>query len=77
MSGVSAEWIGAREDEIAILITAGDHLDKLRQLAAILHRRALVSDAYYLDIRDSITYIGNAVLIGKRNTACLRNGRHT
>lgn len=76
MSGVSDKWIGAREDEIATFIAAREHLDGLRQMAAILRRRDMITDAYYQDIRDSLDYIGNAVLIGKRNTACLRKG-HT
>ena len=77
MNGVSDEWIGAREDEIAILITATEHLDRLRQMAAILRRRDMITDAYYQDIRDSVDYISNAVLIGKRNTANLRKGHTT
>lgn len=58
----------------ARLISAKDeHLDNLRQLAELLRRRQFVTDAYYRDLRDSLDYIAAALLIGKRNTAALRN----
>lgn len=73
-SGVSSEWVQEREDEIARLISAKDeHLDHLRQLAELLHRRQFVTDSYYRDLRDSLDCIAGALLIGKRNTAQLRN----
>ena len=72
--GISSAWVQDREDEIARLICAKDeHLDHLRQLAELLHQRRFVSDAYYRDVRDSLDYIAGALLIGKRNTAVLRN----
>jgi hypothetical protein len=66
------EEIEYREDEISRFITACEHVDRLRQLADILHRRNLVTPAYYHDVRDSITYIDGALLLGKQNTATLR-----
>lgn len=73
-TGVSSEWVQEREDEIARLIAAKDeHLDALRDLADLLRRRQFVTDAYYHDLRDSLDYIAGALLIGKRNTATLRN----
>ena len=73
-SGVSSEWVQEREDEIARLIAAKDeHLDNLRQLAELLRRRQFVTETYYRDLRDSLDYIAGALLIGKRNTAALRN----
>lgn len=76
--GNSSEWLQQREDEIARLIAAKDeHLDQLRSLAELLRARRFVSDAYYHDMRDSLDYIAGALLIGKRNTAALRNNRHS
>lgn len=73
-SGVSSEWVQEREDEIARLISAKDeHLDQLRQLADLLRRRQFVTESYYRDLRDSLDYIAGALLVGKRNTATLRN----
>lgn len=75
MNGVSTEWIEAREDEIAHMITATEHVDRLRQLARMLRERDWITNAYYLDILDSCDYIAVALQHGKRNTAALRNGR--
>lgn len=73
-SGTSSEWVQDREDEIAQLISAKDeHLDQLRQLTELLRQRRFVSEAYYRDVRDSLDYIAAALLVGKRNTALLRN----
>lgn len=71
--GTSSEWIAAREDEIAQLITAREHVDIIRRLFELLHRRRMISDAYYEDARDSLDYIEAALLTGKKNTALLRN----
>jgi hypothetical protein len=71
--GTSSEWIAAREDEIAQLITAREHVDSIRRLLELLHRRRMISDAYYEDARDSLDYIAAALLTGKKNTALLRN----
>ena len=72
--GVSSEWVQEREDEIARLIAAKDeHLDHLHALADLLRQRRFISDAYYHDMRDSLDFIAGALLIGKRNTATLRN----
>lgn len=75
MLAVSNEYIEAKEDEIARLITASEHVDKLRALADTLHRRGFVTTAYYRDLRDSLTFIDGALLTGKMNTAQLRNMR--
>ncbi len=73
-AGISSEWLQAREDEIARLIVAKDeHLDRLRIVADLLRQRHFVSEAYYHDLRDSLDFIASALLIGKRNTATLRN----
>lgn len=73
-SGTSSEWVQDREDELAQLICAKDeHLDQLRSLTDLLHQRRFVSEAYYRDVRDSLDFIAAALLIGKRNTALLRN----
>lgn len=71
--GVSSEWLGGREDEIADFLTARDHLDGLRRLTALLRERRLINESYYHDTRDSIEFIEGALLKGKRNTAKLRN----
>ena len=70
--GTSSDWIAAREDEIAQFITERDHVDTIRRLLELLHRRRMISDAYYEDARDSLDYIAAALLIGKKNTALLR-----
>lgn len=72
-SGVSTEWIETLEDEIAQMLTARDHVDRLYTLADLLRRRNIVTDAYYRDMRDSLDYIAAALLTGRRNTARLRN----
>lgn len=71
--GVSTDWIQTREDEIARLTTAKDeHLDRIRDLAALLRRRRFITEPYYRDLRDSLDFIACALLLGKRNTARLR-----
>lgn len=75
MLAVSNEYIEAREDEIARFIIAAEHVDKLRGLAEQLRQRGMVSTQYYLDLRDTLTFIDGALLIGKSNTAQLRNMR--
>lgn len=72
--GVSSEWLEEREDEIAQMLTARDHVERLRWLGELLRRRNLITSAYYRDLRDSLDYIAAALLIGKHNTARLRNG---
>lgn len=72
--GVSTEWLETLEDEIAHMVTARDHVDSLRRLGELLHRRHMISAAYYGDMRDSLDYIAAALLTGKHNTARLRNG---
>lgn len=75
MLAVHDEFIEVREDEIARLITAGEHVDKLRGLADMLRKRGYITTAYFHDMRDSLTFIDGALLVGKTNTAMLRNAR--
>lgn len=75
MQVTSNEYIETREDEIAQMIIALEHLDRLRRLAEILYKKDSISTAYYRDMRDSVEYIANTVRMGKHNTAALRNGR--
>jgi hypothetical protein len=70
--GISSDWIAAREDEIARFLTARDQADNLRRLLDLLHRRKMITDAYYQDARDALDYIAAALLTGKKNTALLR-----
>lgn len=72
-SGVSTEWLEGREDEIATFLIARDQVDALRRLLDLLHRRQMLTDAYYQDARDALDYIAAALLTGKKNTALLRN----
>ncbi|GIV73511.1 hypothetical protein [Caldilinea sp.] len=74
-NGVSSDWVAEREDEIARFITARDHLDRLQRLMELLHSRRMITDAYYQDVRDSLDYIAAMLLVGKRNTARLRNAK--
>ena len=71
--GISSDWIASREDEIAHFLTARDHVDALRRLIDLLHRRKMITDAYYHDACDSVDYITCVLLTGKKNTALLRN----
>lgn len=71
--GVSTDWLEAREDEIAQFLTARDQADSLQRLLDVLHRRKMISDAYYEDARDALDDITCALLTGKKNTARLRN----
>lgn len=71
---VSIEWIEAREDELARLITANEHIERFRVLAAMLHKRGIVTNSYFHDMLDSLDFIAAALQTGKRNTAKLRNG---
>jgi hypothetical protein len=75
MLAISNEYVEAKEDEIARLIVAGEHVDKLRSLAETLRRRGMITSAYYQDVRDTLTFIDGALLVGKQNTAALRNMR--
>ncbi len=75
--GVSTDWVEDRENEIAMFLIARDEVDGLRHLLGVLHRRKMISDAYYEDARDSLDYIANALLVGKKNTAALRNAALT
>lgn len=75
MLPASNEYIEVREDEIARFITASEHVDKLRALAERLLARSMISTAYFHDMRDTLTYIDGALLLGKQNTAMLRNAR--
>lgn len=75
MLAISNEYIETKEDEIARLIVAGEHVDKLRGLAETLRRRGMITSAYYQDMRDTLTFIDGALLVGKQNTATLRNAR--
>lgn len=74
-SAVSNEFIEAREDEMAQLITASEGMDKLRRVATVLHKRQMITTPYYIDMRDTIDQATSALLIGRRNTATLRNSR--
>lgn len=72
---ISTEYIEAREDELAQLIIASEGMDKLRRVATVLHRRQMITTPYYVDMRDTIDQATSALLIGRRNTAALRNAR--
>lgn len=72
---ISSEWLETKEDEIAQLIAGSQDVDKLRELARILHERGMITPAYYYDLRDTLDHLSAVILIGKRNTAALRNGR--
>jgi hypothetical protein len=72
--GISSDWLADREDDIARLIEAKDkHLYGVRVLAELLHKRGHITPAYYSDLCDSLDAIGTALLVGKHNTARLRN----
>ena len=72
--GNSTEYVHRCEDEIARFLTASDHVERLRILGRLLLRRRMISEAYYHDMTDSLDFIAGALLVGKRNTARLRNG---
>ena len=72
-AGISSEWLADREDEIAQFIIAREQADGLHHLVELLRQRRLISEAYYQDARDSLDYIIGVLLVGKKNTATLRN----
>jgi hypothetical protein len=74
--GVSTEWLETREDEIARILTAREHVERIRALGRVLAQRRAITPAYAADLNDSLDYIVAALLIGKRNTATLRGVGH-
>lgn len=69
------EFTGARMDEIARFITAIEFMDKLRDMAHTMHKHNRITEAYYYDLRDTLIYIDGTLLLGKQNTAALRDIR--
>lgn len=74
MNGVSTEYIEAREDEIARMLTAGDDVDELRHVLRLMRKRGLITPALYDECKERLDRIAGALLQGKHNTATLRNG---
>lgn len=73
-NGTSSEFVQRCEDEMAVLITACDQVDRLRTFGAVLRQRGMVTPTAYRDYRDSCDYVANALMIGRRNTGRLRRG---
>lgn len=73
-NGSSSEFVQRCEDEMAMLITACDHVDRLRTFGVVLQQRGMVTPATYRDYRDSCDCIAHALMLGRHNTARLRNG---
>lgn len=71
--GVSSEWVGDKENEIAKFLVARDQVDALYRLIDLLHQRHMLTDAYYHDARDALDYIACMLLTGKKNTVLLRD----
>lgn len=71
--GSNSDWIAERENEIARFLTARDQVDSLRRLLDLFYRRKMMTHAYYQDARDALDCIAAALLVGKKNTALLRN----
>ena len=71
------EYTEMREDEIARLITAREEVGKLRKLADVLCKRGAIEPDYYHDMRNTLTIVDSALLLGKHAVATLRNGRGT
>lgn len=70
--GISTEWLEAREDDIAQILTAQEHVRRMRRMVEVLTERQMITWQYALDAYDSLDYIGGALLVGKINTAKLR-----
>lgn len=70
--GTSSDELNTLEDEIAVMLTARDHLDRLADLIDLLHTRGHITPAYRADARDSLDAIAHALLVGKHNTVRLR-----
>lgn len=70
--GASSDHLNRLEDDIAVFLTARDHLDRLQQLIDLLKQRRHITPAYHADARDSLDHIAHALLLGKHNTAALR-----
>lgn len=73
MPAVSVEYIEAREDEIARMLTAIDDLDEVRHVLRYLHKKQMMKDQLYRELRHRLDRIADALATGKHNTAQLRN----
>lgn len=67
------DYLEAREDELARFITAHEHMDKLREMGRVLCKRQMITELYYRDLQDTLSYVDSTLMIGKHNTAILRN----
>lgn len=72
--GVSTDSLADLENDIARILTAREHVERLRALGRVLVQRNVITPAYAADLGDSLDYIIGALLTGKRNTARLRGG---
>jgi hypothetical protein len=75
MMFINEERIEQREDEMAHLITASEGVDNMRQAASVLCKQGKIDTRLYRDMRDTLDQVTAALLIARRNTAQLRNGR--
>lgn len=73
--GVSIEWIEAKEDEIARMLTAIDDVEEVRHILRLLYKRGGMTQPVYEHTVAALTRISSALQSGKSNTAALRNGR--
>lgn len=73
MAAISVEYVEAREDEIAAMLTAGDDVDEVRHLLRQMYKRQMISQPLYRETLGRLDRIAAAILTGKRNTATLRN----
>lgn len=72
VSGVSVEWVEAKEDEIARIITAQEHVRRMRRFVEVMAESQFIMPDYEQRAHDSLDYVAEVLLTAKRNTAQLR-----
>jgi hypothetical protein len=75
ISGKSDEWMEMLEDEIASMITAREDLQDFHGLILLLYQKDAIARTVLQVYMRKLDGIEEALKIGKRNTAALRNGR--
>jgi hypothetical protein len=70
---IVVEYIQAREDEIARMITAIEQVELIRQVFTIMQRDGSITDAEFEESTKAIDFIVETLRVSKTATATLRN----
>lgn len=71
-NGSSVKAIRCAEDDMAVLMNAGDCVDQLRVRDQVMYQRRKMTAATYRDSRDLLDYIAGALMIGRKAVGQLR-----